>query len=141
MNVICVNCKEVYSIRPTHCTVCNGQTFEKTEASPKSKSLADLSIEFEEGKITYNELLNQAFERGKTFKDPHFGTITWFKCIDILPPKSPLPGKERYSDELLLSDGDFLEKGHYCHTPAEGDNPFWTTRYDPTHWALINLPE
>jgi hypothetical protein len=33
MNVICVNCKEVYAIRPDQCTHCGGQTFEKTQAA------------------------------------------------------------------------------------------------------------
>jgi hypothetical protein len=95
-------------------------------------------------KDTTGWMLKECSEYVKNIRDNilgGIGTITWFRCEDQLPPPSNDPNKSRYSDELFLTDGKFIEKGHYCHSPLnENELPFWTSHYDPTHWAYINLP-
>jgi hypothetical protein len=67
MNVICVNCKEIYVSRPDQCPDCGGKTFEQTMASVphiKYNTLAEISIAFDNHKLSKDELINWAFSLG-----------------------------------------------------------------------------
>ena len=70
------------------------------------------------------------------------GTITWILCADDLPPKKE-NNPFHYSEEVLITDGETVEKAVYCFKPVMG-TPYWHEYFlkgEPTHWAYINLPE
>lgn len=72
------------------------------------------------------------------------GTITWFRCDDILPPTAAKTELSNLSVKVLVTDKVHINTSFYVRlkndTPAGwlGSN---NLGFEPTHWAYINLPE
>jgi len=69
------------------------------------------------------------------------GTITWFKCEEVLPPIEK-PGVLGNPSEIVLvyGAGAYPQISYYVHTAKE-----WfaaeSIPFNITHWAYINKPE
>jgi len=71
----------------------------------------------------------------------NIGTITWFDCTDLLPPKTRQKGLIGVSEIVLVwGNGGWVQQTYYIHSTgdwfAANELPFKIT-----HWAYINHPE
>ncbi len=102
MNVICVNCKDVYKDRPQRCHECGGQTFEPTHAEPKGKPLSTeqlIGTSFEYANISMRsiQISNEIQEL--------ISYLTMYK----------VPSEDIGN---LMSTQDMLKRYHYSYTQS-----------------------
>lgn len=72
------------------------------------------------------------------------GTITWYKCDEILPPSVDKNAISNCSETVIVTDGIDIRTTYYVRSVHE-TNIGWmgqnTIPFNPTHWAYINYPE